>query len=165
MYKQVALDNFYSFASMMHKYASDGNDVYAILYYDDAIELMRTLLLYRDVSIGGLEIAQFDYNGYDKEYFVSLTGMTLDIEPAWGDANEYHDAGYLWYEADLVFASGDVHSSLLKDQDPEMCYEVVWMDEDHNGDYDESMMNYDDEPLYVDPGTLKRILFHFFHGL
>ena len=165
MYKQIAIDNFYSLASAMHKHASNGNNVYALLYYDDAIELMRTLLLYRDISIGGIDIAQFDYKGYDKEYFVSLTGMILDIEPAWAEACEYHDAGYLGYEPDLIFMSGDVHSSLLKDQDPEICYEIIWEDEDHDGDYDENLMNFHDEPLYVDGEAMKRILFHFFHGL
>ena len=166
MYKRLKIDNFYTLASIMHKNADGNKSIYALCNYEDAVELMRTLLLYRDVTVGSIKIAQFEYNGYGKEYFVELNGNTLDVEPAWHEKNEYRDAGYLWYEPDLILVCGDVHSSLLKDQDPSICYEIVWMDEEwHNGDYNEHAVDYEETPVYINEQDFKRILFHFFCGL
>ena len=80
---------------------------------------------YTDVQAACIEFCDSYINGYDKEYLVSLlSDMTLWIEPAWCEKNEYHEAGYMEYLADVLFISGEANSSILGKQANPDCHYI-----------------------------------------
>lgn len=123
--EKIIFENHEELAECMISVANHGDTAYAICFMDDASELLKELMRYDDVTIGGINISQEEYNGYSKEYYVSIDGnMIVDVEPAWHKANEYHDAGYLWFDADKVFIVGEANSAIIKNVDKDKCYEI-----------------------------------------
>lgn len=123
--EKIVFESYASLAEHMMNVAEKGDTAYAVCFLDDAVEVMRELLKYDGTNIGGINIAQEDYNGYSKEYFISVDGdMLIDVEPAWQKANEYHEAGYLWFDAEKIFIVGDANSSILKCVDLDKCCEI-----------------------------------------
>ena len=128
---RLYIDDFMVLADIMHKKAMQRKTTYAILFFDEAIELMRKLTTYNDIDVHSIELTTGDFNGYFKEYIVALSSdMMLDIEPAWHGANEYLPEGYLWIgSADTIYIDGDASSSILKDVEGNV-YELVFADDD-----------------------------------
>lgn len=90
--------------------AQDGYYTVAVLFYEDAVELLRHMMLFDDITIASIEIKPETYDGYNKEYYVSLAeDMVLSVEPA------YSNGQYLRAEADLTLIDGDASSSIIKD--------------------------------------------------
>ena len=126
----------------MYDKANDGCNITATLFLEDTLELMRDLLSYEDVEIGGIDVAQMEYHGYSKEYYITLSDdLTLDIEPAW------HINGYLSAEPDIMLIDGNASSAIVKDIPIDNCIEIYIgenpVDENDNNDDD------DDELLDV----------------
>lgn len=130
---RLYIDDFAVLADIMHKKAMQRKTTYAILFFDEAIELMRKLTTYNDIDVHSIELTTGDFNGYFKEYIVALSSdMMLDIEPAWHGANEYVPEGYLWIgSADTIYIDGDASSSILKDVEGNV-YELVFSDDEYD---------------------------------
>lgn len=123
--KKVTFNRYEEIVEQMLDIASEGEVVYTICFLDDAIGIMRQLLSHDETTIGGINIAQEEYAGYDKEYFVSIDGdYIVDVEPAWHEDNEYHKAGYLGFDAEKVFVVGDANSAVIKCIDKDKCTEI-----------------------------------------
>ena len=106
--KKIKLDNITELAEIMHEDVHDGNCVAAILFYDEAIELMRELLCYDCVIPESFEISPEDWNGYGQEYFVQLgDDMMLAVEPA------CHDGIYYTCGADYLYVDHHADSDVL----------------------------------------------------
>ena len=131
--ERLYIDDFDALANIMHEKALQRKTTYAVLFYDEAIELIRELMVYCDVDVNSIDIAAGDFNGYFKEYVVSLSSdMMLDVEPAWHGANEYVSEGYLWIgSADTIYIDGDASSSILKDVEGNV-YELVFSDDEYD---------------------------------
>ena len=112
--------------------AQDGLYTVAVLFYDDALGLLRELMRYDDVEIEALDIKPAEYDGYSKEYYVSLADdMVASVEPA------YVGGRYLNAEADLTLIDGDANSAIIKNLPENKCHEIcVGITEDEIGDYD-----------------------------
>lgn len=122
---KIVFDSIEALAECMMTDANKGDTAYAVCFLDDASELLRELMRFTEVTIGGINITKEEYNGYSKEYFISLDGdMVLDIEPAWHESNEYHNAGYLWFDAEKVYIVGEASSTIIKDIDEDKCFEI-----------------------------------------
>ena len=90
----------------MYEKANDGCNITATLFLEDTIGLMRDLMSYEDIEIGGIDVAQMEYNGYSKEYYVTLSeDLVLDVEPAW------NVKGYLSAEPDIMLIDGNASST------------------------------------------------------
>lgn len=130
--KKIVFNSCEAMAVNMIENACDGKITYTILFYDEAIEVMRHIIsLSPDISFGGINITPVEYNGYDKEYFVVLSDdLTLDIEPAWHEKNQYHNAGYLGFDSDLIYIDSNANHDVLKDIELYKCYDA-FIDEDN----------------------------------
>lgn len=83
--------------------------IVAALFFDEAQDLLRELLLYEDIEIGSIEIDSELFDGYCGEYYVSLTDENiLSVEKAF-----YEDA-YLTTEAELMLIDSDASSRILR---------------------------------------------------
>ena len=111
--------------------AQDGLYTVAVLFYDDALCLLRKLMRYDNVEIEALDIKPEEYDGYSKEYYVSLTDdMVASVEPA------YVGSRYLNAEADLTLIDGDANSAIIKNLPKNKCHEIcVGITEDEMGNY------------------------------
>lgn len=129
--EQVFLNHIDTLADAMCGEAFKEKTVYAVLFYEQAIDLMRSIMDYDCVELCDIEIAPGDVNGYYHEYYVVLDSeMILHVQPAWHEKNKYSCEGYYDFDADLVYIDGDANSSILRGQDMSNCFEIVWDDED-----------------------------------
>lgn len=88
--------------------ARGGEYTVAVLFYKDAMCLLREMAKNDDVTIVGVELKPKEFDGYDLEYYVSMDkDMYVGIEPA------FVDDIYLSTEADLTLIDGNAHSSAL----------------------------------------------------
>ncbi len=111
--------------------AQNGFYTVTVLFYDDALALLRELIRYKDVNIEALDIKPVEYDGYDKEYYVSLADdMVASVEPAYvGDR-------YLNAEADLTLIVGDASSAIIKNLPANKCREIyIGNADDETEDY------------------------------
>lgn len=103
----------------MYEKANDGCNITATLFLEDTIGLMRDLMSYEDIEIGGIDVAQMEYNSYSKEYYVTLSeDLVLDVEPAW------NVKGYLSAEPDIMLIDGNASSTIIKDIPHSKCREI-----------------------------------------
>lgn len=125
MYEKIKFNSYTELVDEMINVANDGCVAYAICFFDDAKNIVKELLSRDNTEIAGLNISEPSYCDYNKEYFISIDGdMLIDVEPGWHEKNEYHEAGYLWYDAEKVFIVGDANSAAIKDIDKEKCFEI-----------------------------------------
>lgn len=95
--KNKVFEDFDMLAEYMIDYADEGKVISAVLFYDEAIELMRELLVYEEVEPVLLDISDPKFNGYEQEYYITLTSdYQLCIE------NAFANGVYLTHEADVV---------------------------------------------------------------
>lgn len=111
--------------------ARNGFYTVAVLYYYDAIDLLRKLMCCDDVKIESLDIQPAEYKGYDKEYYVSIADdMVVSVEPA------FVGGKYLSTEADLILIYGYANSAIIKDVPKNKCQEIYIGDYDNYKDLD-----------------------------
>lgn len=135
----------YGLAERMFEDAIQDKNAYAVMFFDDAAELMRELLEFCDVSVGSIECSPSELNGYCKEYYVVLNEhRELYVEPAMNKDNQK----YLRYEADTLYIDGDASASIIRQNmsDDCACYEIVWgaEEDDEYDDYDDEYDEDDD---------------------
>jgi len=122
------IEDLYSFMCAISQ--GEEKNITAVLNYDDAVELMRCFLDDVIVEVGHLEIGEYDYNGYDKEYYVSIdTDLILDVCPAMPHYNK--EFGYVpVQEADIILYGGDVKQSIVSINDAKESFQIEIDDED-----------------------------------
>ena len=91
--------------------------VYTILFFDEAVQLIKELLKNEEISIGYLEIQDSYYNGYNMEYYVIVDDeLSLCVEEALA-SDEYHKNKYLSFYADRVYIDGRACSRIVTDNE------------------------------------------------
>lgn len=127
-------DNYAEFGNYIYELASyESQVVTAVLLYEDAVELIKWLMQYDDVTVGSINIENEDYHGYDKEFYITIdTDLVLDVMPAYQLSTDKDTEGYLAIESDIVFYGGDVSSKLALQNTYGNKYELI-------------IENYDDE--------------------
>ena len=127
-------DDFAEFGNHMYELASEESQVVtAVLLCEDAIKLIRWLMLYDDVTVGSINIENENYHEYDKEFYITLdTDLVLDVIPAY----QSNENKYLVAETDVVFYSGNVSSKLVVQNTYRNKYELIIenYEEDECGD-------------------------------
>ena len=112
MDKRVHYNNCKELAEYMFKSAVNGKYVVAALFYEEAIELVKSLLQYDEVVASALELTPSDYDGYADEYYISMDDdLELCVEPAMLTDR------YLYTGADLLIAGCDVNAEILHNND------------------------------------------------
>ncbi len=105
--------NIECLAEYMHDKSCDDKYVIAVLFYDKASKLIKSLLAYDDVELESLQIEPPEWNDYTKEYYVILScdnnTLLLSAEPA------FKYGKYLGTWADLLLIDGSANSTVLLD--------------------------------------------------
>lgn len=123
--EHIAFAQIGDLAEYMINRVEDKEYIVAALFFDNAVELMRSLLLYDEVRIGTIEISDIEYDGYTGEYYVSLMDdYTLCVERALSDNK------YLRTDAALLLLDGDVKYAIVEANDASECVEIVIGDDD-----------------------------------
>lgn len=127
---KVYINDYDTLADIMYKHASHGVTAYAVLFYDEAIELIHGLMDYTEVDVAAIDVGSFEVNGYSKEYVISLSSeMRLFAEPAWRKSDEHTDGGYVWIgSADVIYIDGDASSSILSGVKSDICEVIITND-------------------------------------
>lgn len=123
--EHIAFAQIGDLAEYMINRVEDKEYIVAALFFDNAVELMRSLLLYDEVRIGTIEISDIEYDGYTGEYYVSLMDdYTLCVERALSDDK------YLRTDAALLLLDGDVKYAIVEANDASECVEIAIGDDD-----------------------------------
>ena len=101
-------------------------------FYEDAIEVIKELLMYEETMPCSIELHPEYIEGYDKEYYVFLNDeLEVWCQPAWYEKGKF----YLMTDVDITFIMGDCNSAILKtirtDESVEVSFELS--DEDCEG--------------------------------
>lgn len=116
---QLFVNSTANIAEYMLENASYGKNVTAALFFNDAINLVRELVTYKEVEVEYLEIMVPDYGGYSKEYYVTLSNdNVLSVEQA------YRNGIYLNTESDLLLIHEDASSRIIGDNARTKCMEL-----------------------------------------
>ncbi|MCD8290018.1 MAG: hypothetical protein LUC91_00770 [Prevotella sp.] len=107
-------------ADDMVKLAIHGKTSVAVLFYEDAIEMLKELLLFEDVNAKSVVINEPEYDGYGYEYYITLDDeFNIYIEPAWHEEFKFDNGkvtpeGYYGTAAYKFFIDGEANSAILK---------------------------------------------------
>ncbi len=134
---------FYDIAELgnfMYESAEDESlTVSSVMLYDKAVELIRWLMTYDDITVGSINIENEDYNGYKKEFYITLdSDLILDVAPAYKFKTEKSSAGYTDIDADLILYDGDVNSRIAIQSECLNKFEIIFDEECEDSDYDYS---------------------------
>ena len=100
------------------------------LFYDDAIEVIKELMMFDEVMPYDIEIEPEEMDWYNKEYYVTLDdNFKLWVQPAY----LVKEDGSVYYQSvtDVLFIADDCNSAILNRIDSEEVLEVTYdLDED-----------------------------------
>lgn len=112
---------------MIEMALDEGKTSYAILFYEDARQLLKELSGYDETEIDNVELSEPIYKGYSKEFYVILDKeLHVSVEEAWHDDNEYHKGGYYRFGDKDIIALIDsaANSKILSAAVDSDCYEI-----------------------------------------
>lgn len=116
--KRIYFLNHRQLSKYMISVAQEDIYVVAVLFYDDAKQLLRELLKDDKLDIQAIDMQPEMYNGYDREYYISIYDMHVSVEPA------YYDGEYLTTDAELTLVHSDACSAAIKDIPHSQCREI-----------------------------------------
>ena len=124
MYKYY-VENYFDVAKTMYDVVikNKKEEITFVGFYEDAIEVIKELLMYEETTIHSLDIHSEEWDGYDKEYYVTLdNNFEVWAEPAFSkDHNRY-----LYGSADILFMTSNSNSSILNAIEYDIAVEVVF---------------------------------------
>ena len=144
IYFEDALD----LAKLMLYDINNGKDSSAVLFYDDAVELIAELQLIGDAHPISLDISNPDYSGYNGVYYVDITPVSEDeFELFVCPAKEADNTEYSYNTADVIYVDGDANSCILKNIEAPAIYEIDIEHEVYDEDDEECDLNCDGCPF------------------
>lgn len=120
--------NYIEFGDHMYELAKEGNDVLAVATYDETIEIIKWLVSHDDVQIHNIEVYPYDWNHYDKEFYITITAdLVVYVEPAYIKSNPNSDEydKLLCPLANIIFFSGEANYKTVKGSCYDEAYEFV----------------------------------------
>ena len=117
--KKIFFENYKDIAMYLYGFGLDGKYASAVLFGDDAVELLREFLLLNNTSIGLIEIERGDYDSYCMEYYVSITPeLEIYVEKA------YRNGKYTIMFSDVTLISEDANSRVIGSLHKDGCIEI-----------------------------------------
>jgi len=146
--ERIYFENALDLAKLMLYDINNDKDSSAVLFYDDAVELIAELQLIGDAHPISLDISHPDYSGYNGVYYVDMTpvsenGFELFVCPA----KEADNTEYSYNTADVIYVDGDADSCILKNIEAPAIYEIDIEHEVYDEDDEECDLNCDDCPF------------------
>lgn len=114
----IIFDDYIDLADHMLEVTNEDHFSCVVMKYDKARQLVKAIACFKEVEIGCIDIADEQWNGYNKEYYVTLATYTdgvyeLSVEPAWHEDSEYRKACYFDVDHAIVFVDSDASSAIL----------------------------------------------------
>lgn len=126
--KRVYFGTMEELAAFMASEAEEKRSSVAVLFYDEAKELLRELLMYEEVDLNSAELRSPEWDGYNKEYYITLTPeLDLFVEQAVGENGDY-----LGFEDDCLILGAGASSAIITKNYAEHAaiYEAVFADDE-----------------------------------
>lgn len=133
--KRIIIDSMADVAKLMYENVNKHHeDVQFVGFYEDAVDVISELVSYDDVYLYQVHIEPEEWDGYDKEYLVSLDeNLCIWCEKAYRYKSEgYEKDEYLYSEAYCTLIADDCNSALLSHIKSEVLLEVSYGIEDEN---------------------------------
>ena len=129
--KRFLVNDLSEVAYMMYNAVTEDGieDVVFVGLYDDAVAVMKTLLMFDDTIPYHVTVKPECFEGYDKEYYVTLRDdMNIWCEKAY----DMDDECYLMDDTECVFIADDCNSAILKEINcnENNMYEVAYVDDE-----------------------------------
>lgn len=126
--KKLIINSISEISDFMYERIEDGYEVVEFIgFYEDVIAVIKELLSYDDVDIYQVEIEPEDWDGYDKEYIVSIDNeRNIWCEKAY----QYEHERYIECCSDCTLVADDCNSAILKKIESEEIYEVSYEPEE-----------------------------------
>lgn len=107
-----------------------------VCFYKEARQIMRELILTGACTIGNMDLFEPEWNGYDDEYYLSVSKMGDEWQIWCQPAFDKDEGVYLYGEADICYIFGDCNSRILRRLRTLIVYEthVDEMDEEYEDD-------------------------------
>lgn len=137
---RLIFEDIAELGNFMYEVANEKSIVVSsVLFYDEAVELIKWLMQYDDIAIGSINIENEDYNGYRKEFYITLdSDLFLDVIPAY----KIQDKKYIDIDADVILYGGDVNSRVAIHSECLNKFEIV-MDDEFEEDESECYIEYE----------------------
>lgn len=123
--KRFIIEDLYNIAEAMYNEIVDShrNEVMFVGFYEDAISVIKELMMFDEVMPYSIEIEPEELDWYDKEYYVTLdNNLELWVQPAYHVDNEI----YYGSETDVLFIADDCNSAILRRIKAEEVIEVTY---------------------------------------
>lgn len=148
--ERIIYEDLHALSSAMLYDALNFSDcVSAICHYDIATALLSELIQ-SEVSIGQINISDYEWNGYDKEYAVTIMDGYLYCNPIYGMKKDgYSKEGYLGTYADVAYVHQDCNSKLLKYLECDKIYEFTVEELDDIDDCEDEIVTHHSDSVTV----------------
>ena len=117
----------------LEKLESDYPTISVYGKYDVIKNILEKSIIHGASIIDGIELEDYEVDYYDKEFILCLEkydSITVSVQKAWYEDNQWHKAGYFDGEADIAFVHADCNSKLLKHIESDIIYEFEIGEED-----------------------------------
>lgn len=124
--KRIVFEDVHELSvEMLHDVLNFSDCVSAVCHYDMATALLSELIQ-SEVQIGQIDISDYEWNGYTKEYVVSLMDGNVYCIPAYvTEKRGYSHETYLETYADIMYVHQDCNSKILKYIDCDKIFEFA----------------------------------------
>lgn len=142
--------DYMELACYMVDNADDGKAVTAVLFYDDAKELLKELACYEETEIGSIDLHEPEWNGYDKEFYITLDdNLTIWVEEAYHEIEETGFKGYFrfGFENSIALIDGNASSLIVKAAEENDYIAEIEIGENCDKDCNECVFDNDSEDL------------------
>lgn len=121
---------------MIHDVLRGSECVSAVCHYELATALLSELIQ-SDIPIGQIDISDYEWSGYDREYMVTIMDGNVYCNQAYGrKVDGYSKDEYIESSSDIVYVHQDCNSKILKYIDCDEIYEFSIYDVDDFDDID-----------------------------
>ena len=159
-------NNYEVVAECMVDMAKEENfTTYAVLFYEDAKNLLKELAMYEETEIDNIDLSEPVNKGYDREFYVVLDkDLHISVEEAWHEKNEYHEACYFRFgDGDTItLIHSDANSKVVDAASGSICFEFEIGNKQKEQEEQEDNSNIDDvdlSSLFIELLSLAESLF------
>lgn len=144
--KRIVFEDMYELSSeMLHDISGFSDCVSTVCRYDMATALLSELIK-SEVPIGQINISDYEWNGYDKEYVITIMDGNVYCNPAFGMRKDgYLTDEYLESFADIAYVHQDCNSRILKYIDCDNIFEFAVEEFDDIDDCEEEYSDDSDD--------------------
>ena len=130
---------------MIHDVLEGSECISVVCHYELATALLSELIQ-SDIPIGQIDISDYEWSGYDREYMVTIMDGNVYCNQAYGrKVDGYSKDEYIESSSDIVYVHQDCNSKILKYIDCDEIYEFAVEEFDESDDCEEECLDNSDD--------------------